>query len=58
MTSIFEWYRSDFEQVAGTILDYVARYREDLNEGERPRVRFIEYDWALNDQRGRESPAR
>jgi hypothetical protein len=58
LTSIYEWYRNDFEQVAGTILDYVARYRDDLNAGERPGVRFIEYDWALNDQRGRESPAR
>jgi len=57
LTSLYEWYRDDFEQVAGTILDYVARYREDLDGGDRPTVRFLEYDWSLNDQRRREGPA-
>jgi hypothetical protein len=58
LTSLYEWYRDDFEQVAGTILDYVARYREDLEAGDQPKIRFLEYDWSLNDQRRREGPAR
>ena len=51
LTSLYEWYAGDFEQVAGSVLDYVARYREDLAEdlrGEAPRVSYLSYDWSLN----------
>jgi hypothetical protein len=54
MTSLYEWYRGDFEQAAGTILDFAARFSPDLESeieaGRRPRVRFLEYDWSLNDR--------
>ena len=49
LTSLYEWYRGDFEQIGGDVLDYVRRYRPDLGE-ERPRIRFLSYDWSLNDQ--------
>ncbi len=54
LTSLYEWYAGDFEQVAGSILDYAARYRKelarDLEAGHRPEVRFLDYDWSLNAQ--------
>lgn len=55
LTSLYEWYKDDFEQVAGSILDYAARYRQDLaadlEAGREIRVRFLDYDWSLNEQR-------
>jgi len=66
LSSIFEWYESDFltwlqHKFSGrkaTLLDYVALYVSAEKAGELQRaasyaVRFIPYDWRLNDQRGR-----
>jgi hypothetical protein len=54
LTSLYDWYRGDFEQVAGSILDYVALYREDLRLGLQTgldiKVRFLDYDWSLNER--------
>jgi len=54
LTSLYEWYGGDFEQVAGSILDYVAGYRDDLAtdlaSGQEIEVRFLDYDWSLNEQ--------
>lgn len=54
LTSLYDWYRGDFEQVAGSILDYVAIYREDLRLGLQAgldiKVRFLDYDWSLNER--------
>ena len=40
--------------LAGSVLQFVSRYRgdlaRDLDAGRRPRVRFLPYDWSLNDQ--------
>jgi hypothetical protein len=56
LTSLYDWYRGDFEQVGGSILDYAARYREDLRLGLQAgldiKVRFLDYDWALNERDG------
>ncbi|MDX1643875.1 MAG: DUF547 domain-containing protein, partial [Thermoanaerobaculia bacterium] len=30
LTRLYDWYGGDFEQVAGSVLAYVARYRDDL----------------------------
>jgi hypothetical protein len=55
LTSLYEWYGGDFEQVADSILDYAARYRSDLADdlaaGQQIAVRFLDYDWSLNEQR-------
>jgi hypothetical protein len=52
LTSLYDWYGADFEQVAGSVLDFVAGYdadlARDLEAGHRPKVRFLDYDWALN----------
>lgn len=54
LTALYQWYGDDFEQVAGTVLDYVASYSEalatDLEAGHNPTVRYLDYDWTLNAQ--------
>jgi len=63
MSSIFKWYRSDFTEwyrqrfpgKPATLANYVALYlpaqeAADLMNSAAYRVRFVEYDWRLNDQ--------
>lgn len=54
LTPLYRWYRGDFEQVKRDILQYAAQYNAtlaaDLAAGNRPTVRWMEYDWSLNDQ--------
>ena len=58
LTSLYEWYGGDFEQVAGSVVDYAAGYRPelaaDIEAGQRPTARFLSYDWSLNRQPGDE----
>jgi hypothetical protein len=55
LTRLYDWYGGDFTQVAGSPLEFAARYspalRSDLQRGRAPEVRWLEYDWALNEQR-------
>ena len=66
LSSIFAWYESDFltwlqHKFPGRkamLLDYVALYvsaekAEELQRVASYDIRFIPYDWRLNDQRGR-----
>jgi hypothetical protein len=61
VSRIFDWYRSDFgkdDRGSGSITRYFARYaelladtaaaREAVRQGREP-IRYLEYDWALND---------
>jgi hypothetical protein len=53
LTRLYDWYGHDFEQEAGSILDYVARYSPELKEilaagGSLPHIRWMEYNWHLN----------
>ncbi len=54
LTKLYDWYGEDFEQVAGSILAYVARYFAPLEthmEGSgQVTVEWLPYDWALNNQ--------
>lgn len=54
LTRLYDWYAGDFEQVAGSAVAYVARYRDDLATdlaaGHEPEIRFLDYDWSLNAQ--------
>lgn len=56
LTSLYSWYGGDFEQVADSIVDFAARYNEDLRRdlaaGHEPSVQFLDYDWSLNEQPG------
>ena len=57
LSSYFKWYEGDFEADSGTVVDYVlgtapdevVTYIEANRDGLR--VRIMDYDWALNDQR-------
>lgn len=53
LSSIFKWFRGDFEAAAGSLPAYVARYLDagttDLADYD---VEFLDYDWSLNDRRG------
>ncbi len=52
LTPLYDWYGSDFEQVADSVLDYVARYSPELaghlEDGRKPSIRWLNYDWTLN----------
>ena len=55
MTKLYAWYGSDFEQVAGSVLDFAARYsvplKAALDKGAKLRIKWLDYDWTLNDAR-------
>lgn len=52
LTELYDWFHGDFEQVAGTTLEFAARFNTKLaamlKAGKRPTVEFIDYDWSLN----------
>lgn len=51
LSPIFDWFRADFEVVAGSVPAYVARYLDDPRIS-RPgvRIEYTKYDWSLNDR--------
>ena len=55
LTQVYSWYASDFEQLHGSVLAAAARYsavlRNALDEGRPLRIRWLPYDWALNERR-------
>ena len=52
LTKLYEWYGGDFEQDAGSVLAFVARYvpgvRRVMESGRKPRIMWLDYDWNLN----------
>jgi len=54
LTNLYNWYGGDFEQVSGSILDFVADYspplRRAMDQTRVLRIQWIEYDWSLNDK--------
>ncbi len=54
LTKIYDWYGGDFKQVAGSVLDFAARYSADLKQtlkaGRKQRIKWLKYDWKLNDK--------
>ncbi len=54
LTRLYLWYRADYEQVAGSMLEYAAQYNEaladSLEAGEAPRIEWLDYSWKLNSQ--------
>ena len=55
LTQVYSWYASDFEQLHGSVLTAAARYSgalgNALEEGRTLRLRWLPYDWALNERR-------
>lgn len=52
LSSIFKWFREDFERTAKTVPEFVARYADDTTANAicapGVRVEFLDYDWSLN----------
>lgn len=53
VSKIFDWFKEDFAEEAGSVQDYVSRYVSDADvkaalAETRWRVRYHKYDWSLN----------
>ena len=52
LSSIFKWFRDDFETQAPSLAAYVAPYFDDETaaaiRATDVRIRFLRYDWSLN----------
>jgi hypothetical protein len=53
LSKIFDWNRAEFEREAGSLGRFVSRYVADRDSAAwlasgNARLRFLEYDWALN----------
>jgi len=54
LSRIYLWYHGDFEEVAGSVAAFAARYHEPLNEAlaeSGADVGYLDYDWSLNKTR-------
>ena len=47
LSRLFSWYRSDFEEAAGSLTAFLNRYLDTPLEPDC-RIRFLPYDWNLN----------
>jgi Protein of unknown function, DUF547 len=45
---IFKWYRQDFLKVAESIPQYIQKYLSSVNLPQETRIRYLSYDWSLN----------
>ena len=55
VSSIFDWYRADFEQGGMTLAGFLARFGPDGAGSlgrENAKIEFKDYDWGLNDASG------
>jgi peroxiredoxin len=46
LSSLFDWYKSDFEK-KGSVIDFINNYREEKLPVNY-KIRYIDYDWSLN----------
>jgi hypothetical protein len=57
LTKLYSWYGGDFEQASGSVMAYAAAYSPELkhaiDSGSPPKVRWLDYDWRLNDKKPR-----
>lgn len=57
LTRLYFWYGGDFEQVAGSVLNFAAGYSPELKRiidgGTKPQIEWLDYDWKLNDKTNR-----
>ena len=52
LTALYQWYAGDFEQVSGSVLQYVATQSPPVERivNRNPDISYIDYSWRLNDQ--------
>ena len=52
LTRLYNWYGRDFEQAAGSVRAFAARYSKELRQavdaGRDPKIEWLDYDWRLN----------
>lgn len=54
LSSIFKWFRKDFESAGGSVIDFIAPYVPSeaaaflTEHGDDLSIRFLRYDWSLN----------
>ncbi len=57
LTKLYDWYGADFKQVAGSVLAFAARYSSlleaALDKDQKPRIKWLDYDWTLNDRKNK-----
>jgi hypothetical protein len=55
LTRLYDWYEGDFLRAAPSVEEYVAAHelsvRAALGAGRRIRIRWLPYDWSLNERR-------
>lgn len=51
ISPIFRWYRKDFNNVKRFISNYLNEDKSAFVKNRRLRIRYLEYDWSLNEQR-------
>jgi len=55
LTKLYDWYGSDFLQAAPSVEEYAAArepsVRAALATGQRVKIRWLPYDWSLNERR-------
>ncbi len=51
LSKVFEWFREDFERDAGSVAEFVARFfpADERELVRSARLRYLDYDWGLND---------
>jgi hypothetical protein len=49
-SKIFQWYGQDFAQAAGSVPAYVQRYLSINTPENQLQLRYLKYDWGLNQQ--------
>jgi uncharacterized membrane protein YdjX (TVP38/TMEM64 family) len=54
LTKLYDWYGADFKQASGSVVAYAAEYSSELKQaleaGRRPKIRWLDYDWSLNEK--------
>ncbi|CAN5359400.1 DUF547 domain-containing protein [soil metagenome] len=50
VSSIFKWYKDDFESDAGSVRAYINKYRRSPIPGDAE-IRYLDYNWNLNEAR-------
>jgi len=52
LSQLFEWYEGDFVRESGSVRDFLKAYTDPPLHARldaAPRIRYIDYDWALNE---------
>lgn len=58
LTQLYNWYGGDFEQAAGSVIQFASQQSAELKalvaEGQTPSISWLPYDWTLNDKANQE----